>query len=1265
MTIDVQTPTVEYTGDGFQTLFTYTFTVDLGSELVVKVDDTEQVEFSDYIIQNVTPAGGEVLFTVPPADQTKIRIFRRTPLEQQVDYEPFEAFPADTLEWSLDRIIRIIQEFHAGVQDGGTGSPNLVMSVFGRIGHILAVAGDYTAALIDYVNTFSGLVATNVQDAIDELKSNSDAHEGDHNNPHVVTHAQVYAQDGTEDDHHPKLHDLESHTDVDLTLNVLEQGQGIWWDSVSGSWRNRAVAAESWPTGLVNGGELNTGILPTDIEVVAGLGAVIDSYTNPLAPSTIIALTWDLLNEPITAAPSVAGSVVWFTIGNTGIPAVPPEIGGVLVFEGEVKQYAQPLTPQLQRSEVFLGVAVHNGAEWDEISNPKVINQTAETLREYLINVTGPSWIISGGTVLQQAGFTLDQEEGVIWENNRNWHVDKSDPNRETLPAALPINFQYVNQDFTDVEALSTVVDPTQWDDAGTVIPVGGPANNSTIQRVYIDPANNYWILWGQHVYQNFLTAQANLPAEQIVVPFILQNSVLLGYIISTRSDVDWDDNSAIFVAASAGAGSGGGGTPITDHDNLNGITSDNHHNQIHLLFGADHSDVDLGTAPVLRDGLYWNSVSSKWEVDRRTRYIPEGFVNGETYQRGDEVSNGSQISEALIDGATEPPFIEPTGEPATAYQAFLSTVQNSAKQILFGNRYTLTSSGYLVGARIDTTVGNNYQLFSIRDPLGAAIIKEIAAFTGTVDGWFDIAIPETIGLAGAVFDLIGLVSEPDPVPVTFTGTWNYTTPPQSGIPPEGDVIHSNILPSIMQISATDQTGPSLNRYAELAGLDIGDIIELLGIRYSIQSSTDNTTYFNFTIAPAVQAAPDGNTLFTFETTAPALLTTGFDTDYWLTTPPPFATVQGLFGIDTAYPDVIPNNTAYGTDILFQNAYVPTEWQVKVLSEGTGGGGGAFIPDLFEGAGTTGYVPDPISEQGYILQDDGLWYPQRWILAGDDVYNNNVGNVGIGLTDPVEKLEVAGNIYTRGGNLAASNALPVISLIDNDAVLPEDVSGVIRWADKDNLSHMDLFFNSGLMQFNNDVTGIGGFRWNAPDQPQAMTMNNVGLLGINKATPEVRLDIRLNDLVLARTWTPSADTGLIVQGNQWTYVDIIAGSGQSSAIRFGHETTQVKGQMIYNHPNSELRLLNGAVNSLKLYASGAAGFNNAADAAGAGSVNTTGGYYVNGVESVPNEAARLSLAVAPANNTDAGVTGEIRFNSFFIYMCIGTNAWKRVSITNW
>ena len=42
-----------------------------------------------------------------------------------------------------------------------------------------------------------------------------------------------------------------------------------------------------------------------------------------------------------------------------------------------------------------------------------------------------------------------------------------------------------------------------------------------------------------------------------------------------------------------------------------------------------------------------------------------------------------------------------------------------------------------------------------------------------------------------------------------------------------------------------------------------------------------------------------------------------------------------------------------------------------------------------------------------------------------------------------------------------------------------------------------------------------------------------------------------------------------------------------------------------------------------------------------------------------------ALNTAPANASDTGVAGELRFVADFIYVCVAANTWKRVAIATW
>jgi len=128
VTTQVQIPYTNQLGDGTKTLFTYEFGIVENTDLYVTVANVQMTEYSDYTLQNVTDDGGEVLFAEAPAQDAIVSIFRRTTISQEVDYQQFTSFPAETHEWNLDKLTFILQELINGVWTGldPDGEPQVI-----------------------------------------------------------------------------------------------------------------------------------------------------------------------------------------------------------------------------------------------------------------------------------------------------------------------------------------------------------------------------------------------------------------------------------------------------------------------------------------------------------------------------------------------------------------------------------------------------------------------------------------------------------------------------------------------------------------------------------------------------------------------------------------------------------------------------------------------------------------------------------------------------------------------------------------------------------------------------------------------------------------------------------------------------------------------------------------------------------------------------------------------------------------------------------
>ncbi len=104
-----QTPFNEYTGNGVATVYPYEFQLLAASDLIVTIDDVV-IPSSDFILTNVgVQAGGEVIFTIPPANLTHVVLSRVIVLQRDTDYQYNGDLKEDTLDNDFNRIWQALQ----------------------------------------------------------------------------------------------------------------------------------------------------------------------------------------------------------------------------------------------------------------------------------------------------------------------------------------------------------------------------------------------------------------------------------------------------------------------------------------------------------------------------------------------------------------------------------------------------------------------------------------------------------------------------------------------------------------------------------------------------------------------------------------------------------------------------------------------------------------------------------------------------------------------------------------------------------------------------------------------------------------------------------------------------------------------------------------------------------------------------------------------------------------------------------------------------
>lgn len=103
-----------YNGTGSLLIFPYTWKIYAETDLNVWLTDlnglhTAQVLNIDYTVSGVGGAGGNVTFSVAPAATSHVAIAINLPLTQETDYVELDAFPAQSHEDALDRLVKISQ----------------------------------------------------------------------------------------------------------------------------------------------------------------------------------------------------------------------------------------------------------------------------------------------------------------------------------------------------------------------------------------------------------------------------------------------------------------------------------------------------------------------------------------------------------------------------------------------------------------------------------------------------------------------------------------------------------------------------------------------------------------------------------------------------------------------------------------------------------------------------------------------------------------------------------------------------------------------------------------------------------------------------------------------------------------------------------------------------------------------------------------------------------------------------------------------------
>jgi len=386
-------------------------------------------------------------------------------------------------------------------------------------------------------------------------------------------------------------------------------------------------------------------------------------------------------------------------------------------------------------------------------------------------------------------------------------------------------------------------------------------------------------------------------------------------------------------------------------------------------------------------------------------------------------------------------------------------------------HKYVTTTPGWLQSLRIRAPFWDKdvfTKITFVNNTTGAVNIINNPILTD--DDWTTIRIDNVPYASGADFEIWYEYYNSDEL-AAINGGW--TSNVGTGIPTSQQFNIDNLAtPTVIEVSHTDLD--SDNRSTELDGVIVGSIININETgdtkrNVEVEVSAIDTTSVTST-KYTVTLIQNGNDDIRDDRTCTIAIDIpitqasifNYNTDYWLSNPPDWATVSSELYFDGVIQ--ADTNDAYGIEVIFQEASVSTDWEMLAYSSIGGATAASTLNDL------TDVETSGVSD-GQVLTYSGsplIWIPETPITPA--VALNDLTDVDTsGLTD--------GQVLTYSGSpaiwipetpitQAITPAIGVIVFFTN-GVNPVTVSA---------LRGIALAANTGGTSWTVVRTGVGQYR---------------------------------------------------------------------------------------------------------------------------------------------------------------------------------------------
>lgn len=718
---------------------------------------------------------------------------------------------------------------------------------------------------------------------------------------------------------HAQLSDLATsgHPDDVITINPAISGYTNQND-LNNYHDVQIDLREAAPTGIVSGGVVSQASATT-VDVTAGVGEVVDGYTDRLLPTRLL-VAW-------TAA---AGITI----------LMPTNIGVQIIYVdnlGTILQKAEVLTPAERRTFVQLAFVYYKDGTILAVRHAGIhSNEVGNALYDWLYHTAQSNRVDGMGINPVNNLLQVWCDNGDLVSPGVNILASITNPNIATFPAVgdatTPAAFDVVFADGTNYLLAQTTI-PEAWESApGVATALTG--DDATTHYFYRTFANTFILQLGTTLYNNAALARDSLEVDRNThAPFTGNaNTLLSAQIYVGRAAGNFNSTSRAGIVSLIGSGSNASGeVTVNDYLSLTDVTST-------TFLG------EAGNTPVVNlaeTGLEF-AENGAGKLAFRVPYIVGG-----TYNSQDVVRDGSWTMVANKT-TTDRPAPQPSNNPQWVLPDAPTWVnRSSADDISFGAMLTAVQALDVLDMRIwvaDATYEYVVQVWDLAITASPVLISSTEIIAGNAVGWLGVDVNLDLIVSGGVY-LFSCVARNPAADASYTDVWSYSnqTPPGAGI--------------INQVSATEirinntsgSAGSTTDRSADLLLLKLND-------RFRLEAVSSNSRYTDFLVTGSavnsgayvtlpVEILAQGDSILNnsdvtvdWIVSAPTAVAYNELTNFYAGSP----NISGYLNTDVGNPDTPTfDDNSYGIDLHTDTYTASLDWDVLATSSA---GGGSISP---------------------------------------------------------------------------------------------------------------------------------------------------------------------------------------------------------------------------------------------------------------------------------------------------------------------------------